>query len=129
MSGVVLKRQELRHILMRIALAFVFISIGIWEIVQPSYWSFYIPEFLTVLASATTLTMFHGAVMLILGIAVLLGIRLKVSAGLCSIMMIAIIGDLIAAFGFNDIVIRDIAILLLAVAIYLDDVKYLRLIV
>lgn len=113
--------------LTRISIAFVFVGIGVWEIVQPSYWSFYIPNFLTFIASALTLTMLHGIVMVALGLAILLGIYLRVSAALASVMMVLIIGDLLLSFGFNDIVIRDTAILLVALALVFDDTNYLRL--
>jgi len=114
--------------ILRLALAWVFISIGIWEIIQPSYWSFYIPGFLSSIASPITITMLHGAALLILGLAILAGAYLSVVSALCALMMVAIIGNLILSFGFNDIVIRDVAILLIAVSIYFDDTNYLRLV-
>ncbi len=123
-----MKRSALHSIAIRIGLAAVFLGIGIWEIVQPAYWSFYIPKFFTGLGGASTLTIVHGVVLLALGIAVLLGIYLRMTSALCALMMAAIIIDVIALFGFNDIVIRDIAILFMAVALYLDDNRSLVLI-
>lgn len=113
--------------LTRISIAVVFVGIGIWEVVQPSYWSFYIPNFLIFIASALTLTTLHGIVMFALGLAILLGVYLRVSATLASIMMVLIIGDLIFSFGFNDIVIRDMAIFLVALSLVFDDTAYMRL--
>lgn len=123
-----MKSSELRHITIRLGLAFVFISIGIWEIVQPSYWSLYMPQFLAALGGASALTVIHGAVLLALGIAVLLGIYLRTAAALCALMMAAIVADVVLLFGFNDIVIRDVAILLMAVSLYLDDNNGMRLV-
>ena len=113
--------------LTRISIAVVFVGIGIWEVVQPSYWSFYIPNFLTFIASAITLTMLHGVVLLILGIAILLGAYLRIAATLATLMMLLIIGNLLVSFGFNDIVIRDMAIFLVALSLVFDDTAYLRL--
>jgi hypothetical protein len=41
--------------------------------------------------------------------------------------MLAIIGSLIISFGFNNIVIRDVAIFLIALSLFFDDTDYLRL--
>jgi len=122
-----LERARIRHLLTRISLAVVFLGIGVWEIIQPSYWSFYIPSFLTFVASAITLTMAHGVVLVIIGLAVLLGAYLKAASALATLMMLAIIGSLIISFGFNDIVIRDVAIFLIALSLFFDDTDYLRL--
>ena len=111
----------------RISLAVVFVGIGVWEIIQPSYWSYNIPNFLTFIASAITLTIAHGAVLVIIGLAVLLGVYLRIAAALAVLMMLLIIGSLLISFGFSDIVIRDAAILLIAVALFFDDTEYLRL--
>ncbi len=120
-------RNNARHVLTRISLAIVFIGIGIWEILQPSHWSSYIPNFLTFIAGAITLTMAHGVVLVIIGLAVLLGVYLRIAAALAVLMMIFIIISLLLSLGFTSIAIRDIAILLIAGALFFDDTEYLRL--
>jgi uncharacterized membrane protein YphA (DoxX/SURF4 family) len=122
-----MKKSDIRHILTRLGIAVVFVSIGMWEIIQPSYWSFYMPQFLSVIASTTTLTMIHGVAMLAIGLAVLLGIYVRIASALATLMMVFIVADLVIFFGFNDIVIRDIAILIMALSLFFDDTRWLAL--
>jgi hypothetical protein len=114
-----LENSKIRHILTRASLAIIFIGIGIWEIVQPSYWATYFPSFITSLSYALTLVMIHGAVLLIL--------YLRISSLLCVLMMLSVIIGLYIGFGFTDLIIRDTAVLFIAVALFFDDTRYLRL--
>jgi len=120
-------RQNVRHLITRLSFAVVFIGIGIWEIVQPSYWSFYVPSILAKFANANLITMVQGAALIVIGGGVLTGAYLKIFAALGVLMMIAILTDLIVSFGFTDLIIRDSGVLLIALALYFDDTKYLRL--
>lgn len=120
-----MKSQEARHILTRLSLAVVFIGIGLWEIIQPSAWSFYVPAFIPL--NANLFTMMQGTALAIMGAGVLLGIYLRVFSALAALMMLAILVDLVMLFGFNDLVIRDSGVLLIALALFFDDVRYKRL--
>lgn len=111
---------------MRLSVAVIFIGIGIWEIVQPSYWSYYIPSFLASLLNPLTLTMVHGMLLLVLGIMVLIGAYLRIASILSAIVMASILIALITMFGFTDTIIRDLSVLLIAIALYFDDTQYLR---
>jgi uncharacterized membrane protein len=122
-----MKNQEIRHLLARLSLAVIFIGIGAWEIAQPSYWSYYIPSFVTALASANTLTVVHGILLLVVGLAVLLGAYLRIASALGVLVMLSILGDLLVSFGFTDIVIRDLVVLLVSAALFFDDTRFLRL--
>ncbi len=126
MQGKPLNRAHVRHLLARISLAFVFISIGIWEIVQPSYWGMYVPPFFSAIIATNTFVMIHGMALVLIGTAVLLGIYLRVASALAVLVMLTIVASLTFYFGFNDIVIRDIAILLIAASLFFDDTEYLR---
>ncbi len=112
---------------MRLGLAVVFVGIGIWEIVQPSYWASYVPPFFSAFIAINTFVMIHGVVLVIVGIAVLLGLYLRAMAVIASLIMLSIVVSVTYYFGFNDIVIRDLAILLLAMALAFDDTDYLRI--
>lgn len=122
-----MNRQQARHLLARASLAVAFIGIGLWEIVQPSYWLGYVPQFLNFLPADYVL-LAEGVVITSLGAAVLLGVYLKAVAGLSALMMLSVIASVIVSTGFTDIVIRDIALFLIAASLYFDDVAYLRLI-
>ncbi len=123
----ILNRDQARHILTRLSLAVIFIGIGIWEILSPSYWSYYIPKFLANFANPLTLTMIHGVILVVLGLAVLIGAYLRTASILSALMMLSILVALITMFGFTDIMIRDLAVLLVAIALYFDDTQYLRI--
>ena len=120
-------KADARHVLMRIGLAFVFISIGIWEIVQPSYWGMYVPPFLSAIIATNTFLEIHGSVLVVVGIAILLGAYLRIASALAVVIMLSIVISLIYYFGFNDIMIRDVAILMLAAALFFDDTRYMCL--
>lgn len=118
--------DNIRHVLSRLALAVVFVGIGIWEIVQPSYWSAFVPSFITIL-DPNALVIIHGAIMLAIGIGIGLGVYLRLSAVLASLMMVSIIVMLLMESGFTDLIIRDAGVLLIAMSLIFDDTDYLRL--
>ncbi|MCL5429891.1 MAG: hypothetical protein M1504_00245 [Candidatus Marsarchaeota archaeon] len=121
-----MKRDEIRHILTRAALALLFISFGIWEILQPQYWVAFLPSFLNGL-DPNLLIMVHGTVLLLVGLAVMTGAYLRIASIIYALIMLEIVGDLIVTSGFSDLVIRDIVVLVFAIALYFDDTKYMRL--
>lgn len=121
-------KNNIRHIVSRIALAVIFIGIGIWEIVQPQYWNAFVPAFLSSSISANLLVNVHGVILLIIGLAVLSGAYLRIAAILATLVMLEIIVLLVFESGFTDLLIRDTAVLLLAVALIFDDTNYLRLV-
>ncbi len=113
--------------LTRVSLAVVFIGIGVWEILQPGYWSAFIPRSFPGIVPIDTLIIVHGMVLLVIGIAVLAGAYLRVASLLAVFMMLAIIVVVTMQSGFTDITIRDTAIAILAAALFFDDTKYMRL--
>ncbi len=122
-----MNNNNARHIISRLALSVLFLGIGLWEIIQPQYWSTFIPKFLTSIASANALVGIHGVVLLIIGIAVLLGAYLRIAAILASLVMIEVIAAIILESGFSDLLIRDLSVLFLAISLIFDDTDYLRL--
>ncbi len=119
--------QQIRHILARASFGIVFAGFGIWEILQPSYWSFYVPSFVAGMIGIDFFVELHGIVLLLIGLAVMLGVYLRISASLGVLMMALIIGDLVYLSGFSDIVLRDMALLLIALSLAFDDTPFLRL--
>lgn len=109
-----------RHLLLRLAIAFVFLSFGIWELIDPQYWVGFIPGWTMVLGPAVTIAMLHGAVLVLVGLAVLLGLWLRWSALLASLMLLEICLGLLLSSGFSDLLVRDVGLLLVAVALIFD---------
>ncbi len=122
-----MEKDVIRHIIERTAAASVFISFGVWEILQPSYWSVFIPSFLSSFHDALSLVMLHGLILLAIGLAVLVGFYLQYASALGALMMFAIILDLASVSGFSDILVRDIAILLIFLSLVFEEKRYFSL--
>lgn len=108
---------------MRLSLAFVFGWFGISEILNPVYFSGYIPPF------AKTLPFFnlnlfiqtHGVILALLSICLIFKFHLRLTGILNILMLMQIIGGLLLISGFNEIVVRDIGLLGLAISIWLNE--------
>ena len=121
-----IKKDDVRHILTRLAVAQVLIIFGIWEMVQPVYWNSFVPSFVSSFMNINLFVQLHGAFILILGVAILIGAYLRVSAALAVLTTLAVIIFLLISSGFSDIIIRDIVIVLAAASLIFDDNMYLR---
>ena len=120
------KNDKIRHILTRLAVAQVLIIFGIWEIVQPVYWNSFVPAFVSSFMNINLFVQLHGIFILILGVAILIGAYLRISATLAALTTLAVIVFLLISSGFSDIIVRDVVIVLAAASLVFDDVKYLR---
>ena len=119
--------DQIRHILTRLALAMVFVIFGIWEIIQPSYWIAFVPPALSGIASASFLVTLHGVLLLTVGAAILLGAYLRIASALAVLIMLEVMAGLWLESGFTDLMVRDLALLILAVALYFDDRRWLTI--
>lgn len=122
-----MRLRQLRHLLMRIGISLVFLIFGIWEITSPAHWASYVPSFLTSTQNTLTLVRIHGSLLLIIGLAILTGTYLRIAASLGSIILLLIIVSLMIDTGYIEIVVRDVALLFLAVSVALDEERYLTL--
>lgn len=109
-----------RSLITRIGIAFIFIVFGVWEIVQPKYWEVFVPEFLGFL-DRLLLVKIHGVVLLVLGIGILAGFQLKKLGIAAVLILLSIVFSVWLRYGFSDILIRDIVILLFASTLILDE--------
>ena len=121
-----MKNDEIRHILARIAVAQVLIIFGIWEIVQPVYWNAFVPAFISDFININLFVQLHGIFIIMLGVAILFGIYLRISAALAVLTTIAVILFLLASSGFSDIIIRDLVIVFAAASLVFDDNRFMR---
>lgn len=87
----------------------IFLIFGTWKILNPTFWYSYSPIY------NKYFIMFLGVFEIIFSILLLTKFR-KIAAIIISLHMISIIIYLTVKFGFNEIVVRDLAIL--AIAIY-----------
>lgn len=106
--------------LARFGLAFCFVSFGVWEIVKPQYWVSYVPALAARLGDPLLLVRFHGGVLLIIALMVAFGLFRRFASLIAVLLMLEIVASLAISSGFTEIVVRDIAILFLALAIMAD---------
>ena len=108
--------------LARLALAFCFLSFGLWEIVDPASWESYVPFFVVqTLGNVELLVRLHGIALTIVALCVLFGVYLRVFTIIAALM----IGEIVAALwleggGFTETFIRDVTILLFILAMVAD---------
>lgn len=102
------------------ALAFIFIVFGVWEIIQPGYWTGFIPRFLSGF-DLFLLLKIHALTLIALGLGLLSGVYLKKFAIASTLMMLSIVILILMNDGFNDILVRDIVILLFASTLIFED--------
>ena len=112
-------------LIMRFSLAFVFGWFGISEILNPVYFSGYVPQIITEILPIPILPFVqgHGAVLVFLAVCFLFRFYLRYVGVLALLVLLSIIGGLISMNGFDEIVVRDIGLFGLALAIWLYEIK------
>ncbi len=106
--------------MMRLSLAFVFAWFGISEIFNPVYFSGYVPPFIANLPffNSNLFIQAHGAVLTLLSLCLIFKFHLRLAGIINILMLMQIIGGLLLISGFNEIVVRDIGLLGLAISIW-----------
>jgi len=109
--------------IMRIALGFVFGWFGISEILNPAYFSGYIPLFIANLSffNSNLFIQAHGIILALLSLCLIFKFKLRIAGLLSILMLVQIIISLLLISGFNEIVVRDIGLLGLAISIWLQS--------
>ena len=108
---------------MRGFLGFVFLWFGISEILNPRYWSGYVPQMAIELLPIPILPFVqaHGAILVFLAVCFLFRFYLRYVGVLALLVLLSIIGGLISMNGFDEVVVRDIGLLGLALSIWLHE--------
>ncbi len=110
---------------MRVSLGFVFVWFGISEVFNPNYFRVYVPPFISNFGFDNDLLIqIHGGLLIVLFLCLVFKIYLKIT-GLASVFILTsiVFGLLITPeFGFNEIAVRDIGLLGLSLAIWLNEV-------
>ena len=110
--------RDLPILLIRLGLGFVFFWFGIDKFVHPGLWIGWIPHrVLSLVPIFPGIFIFLlGIIETVLGSLLLLGIFVRFVAFVSALHLLAIIFSL----GFNDIVVRDIGLLTMAVALVIE---------
>lgn len=102
----------------RVLLGGVFAWFGVHELLQPGFWTGYVPFLSPTSQSAITLVLIHGWLLTMMAGALILGIAPRATAALGILIMAEIVISLtITGGGLNDIVVRDIGVLGLSVMV------------
>lgn len=110
-------------LVMRFSLGFVLLWFGISEIMNPIYWSGYIPPLVASLLpfNVNLFVQMHGAVLVLLALSLVFKFYIRYAGLLALGVLLSIISGLIMIDGFNEIVVRDIGLFGLALAIWLQS--------
>ena len=105
-------------VIVRFGIFFLFLTFGIWEIIDPSYWIGFAPSFVAKSNLALLLVKIHGIILSIIGAGIFLSRKyVRFFAALSALMMLQIVVSLWLASGFSDLLVRDIAILIFAASL------------
>ncbi len=119
------KFAEHYPLVMRGFLGFVLVWFGVNEILNPRYWSGYVPQMAIEILPIPILPFVqaHGAVLVFLAICFFFRFQLRYIGVVAMLVLLSIIGGLISMNGFDEIVVRDIGLFGLALSIWLYEIK------
>lgn len=106
--------------IVRLAVSIIFIAFGISEIINPNYWSVFLPKILSNLSFYLTIVVIHGAILLSVGILLIINYKRRIVAIIGSLILFAIVIDLVTSSGFTPLFVRDFVILLTTVSIIFE---------
>ncbi len=100
----------------RLLLGLVFAWFGYHELVSPKLWTGYVPILSPTSLPATLAVLMHGWVLVVLAGSLILGVLPRTAAAIGALLMLEIVVAL-SIHGLNDIVVRDIGVLGLAIVV------------
>jgi len=108
-------------LVLRLGLVGLFLSFGIWQILQPDAWFSWVPQWVPDIThmSLRLIVLLNGGLEVVLGTLLLLGIYVRWVAFILALHTLSIAYEI----GFNDIGIRDasLAICCIAIALFGND--------
>lgn len=117
MTPTTISAREYAPLFVRMGVGFVFLLLGIQQFLFTEQWTTWLPAWLTHAlpdtALAVRIILVNATADVLLGAALLLGIFTRIVA----ILMIIHLVSVLLALGYNDIAIRDLGILLAAIAV------------
>ncbi|MEI8249339.1 MAG: DoxX family protein [Candidatus Taylorbacteria bacterium] len=112
-------------VILRIGISLVFLWFGISQLSDPSSWIGYVPDFITQMShlGVTTIVLINGAFEIIFGSMLLCGFYTRFAALLLAVHML----DITYTVGFDAIGVRDFAISIATIAIFLNGMDWFSL--
>lgn len=99
-------------IIARFGIFFLFLTFGIWEVIDPNYWIGFAPSLIVKSVNVPLLIKIHGIILSIIGAGIFFSRHVKFFAFWATLIMLQIVVSLWFASGFTDMLVRDIAILI-----------------
>ncbi|MCE9549231.1 hypothetical protein K8Q98_02420 [Candidatus Nomurabacteria bacterium] len=110
-----------KEVVLSYFLAFVVIWFGVSEVSSPERWVVFVPTFLNLGDMVNSLVMVHGVVLVLCGLSLVFNFYRRIAAFIVLIMLIDIVTTLILVSGLDEISVRDIGLLGMALALALKN--------
>jgi len=112
-----MNKKEIASVILRLGVSFVFLTFGIWQLINPTSWIGYVPGYVYGLGiSVSLVVILNGILDLLIGVSLVSGIYLRFFSVLGILRLFLIIFSL----GWNDVAVRDIGLAVALIAIYLN---------
>lgn len=121
-----MKKLAVYHpFIMRGFLGFVLLWFGVNEILDPRYWSGYVPPLVRGFLpfEVNLFVQMHGVVLVLLALSLFFQFYIRYTGLIVLGVLFSIISGLIMIDGFNEIVVRDIGLFGLALSIWFYSFK------
>ncbi len=110
-----IQSSEIGKIVLRISLALVFLYFGIMQLNDPSAWSGFVPEFMTLsFLSANNIVVFNGFMEVVLGTFLVVGLYVRFASLIMSLHLFGIA----LSIGFYPLGIRDFGLAFATLALF-----------
>ena len=109
------KYSRYSPIAIRYSVGIVFFLIGIDQLLKPDLWASYFPDWITTFSSISTFVTLNGIFDAAIGAFLLLGLLTRLVSAIAVLHLLGVIYTL----GYNDIAIRDLGILIAAIAVFM----------
>lgn len=109
------------HLIVRLGAAALFLTFGVWEAMQPSYWIGFVPSFASSLADPHFIVVVHGVALLLIGILFATNTAVRYTAVAATLVLLCIVITMYLESGFNDLVVRDGAIAIFVASLMFAD--------
>lgn len=102
-------------------LAFVVIWFGYNEVTNPEQWVAYVPSFLGGGSMTEYLVVAHGIILILSGLSLIFNFHKRTAAFVILLMLAGIVFTLLSVSGLDEIAVRDIGLLGMALALTLKN--------
>ncbi|MBI2195579.1 MAG: hypothetical protein HYU48_00865 [Candidatus Levybacteria bacterium] len=106
--------------IVRLAIAFILIVFGAWEVLVPAYWAVFVPEFATAIFNPLFATRIHGLALFVLGALLISGYRKNLVSLASSLVLLSVVVSVFMYSGFSDLLVRDIVIFLCSLSLLFE---------